>query len=204
MTMRRCDAEEHHYDDSKYSSCPHCRTTVPYIPPPPTVIKSDSEPAKPDSMPKPENPKSAKTVLYGMGDEHVPVVGWLVILEGPADSRGHDNKGRDLRLIPGMNRVGRGSNMDVTLDFGDKKIGRTTHCSITFDPESNRFFLVNGDGRNLTHLHVPGNSEDDKGMWDVVLQPRELSYMDKIKVGDTVLVFIPFCTDEFQWNFDEL
>lgn len=195
MAMRRCNAEEHHYDDSMFSSCPHCRSTVPYIPPPP---EDDGKAA--ETVVKPKG--LGKTVLYSVENAEGPAVGWLVVLKGPMDSSGRNNKGRDLRLVPGMNRLGRSADMEVCLDFGDNKIGRETHCSITFDPESNRYFLMSGEGRNLTHLFMTSEVEGEKGMWDVVLQPKELAYLDKIRVGDTVLMFIPLCTDKFKWDFD--
>lgn len=195
MAMRRCDADEHHYDDSRYSTCPYCRSTTPYIPPEPT--------SEPEPTPAPP-PGPIPTKIFGIDKEQIPVVGWLVIMSSPTSSGGRDNKGRDLRLIPGMNRIGRSADMEVSVDFGDNKIGRNTHCVVTFDPESNGFFLSSGEGRNLTYVaRDPSEDGTEEGGWDVVLKPRQLNHLDRIKLGDTIFIFVPFCSEYFKWDFHD-
>ena len=201
MAMRRCDADEHHYDDSRHSSCPYCRTTVPYF----ADDDFDDEPESAGTTTAfvPAEPATAHTQVFGIDKAQIPVVGWLVVISGPPDPSGRDNKGRDLRLVPGLNRVGRSAGMEIPLDFGDPKIGRDSHCVVTFDPESNAFYVQGGQGRNLTYVLGEPASEGATPAWEVVLQPRKLEYLDNLRVGDTILVFVPLCNERFKWNFSE-
>lgn len=112
-----------------------------------------------------------------------PVVGWLVVVEGPG-------KGRSLELETGANSIGRNSTQKIALDFGDAEIHRERHAQLVFDPRSNRFFLQGSpDARNLTYL---GN--------DLVLMPVELKGGETIIVGRTHLRFIPLCGPSFSWS----
>ena len=195
MGMRRCDADEHYYDDSVHLSCPYCRGTV--FLKPEQKAEAEDEALAGTSMP-------VHTQIFGVEKEQIPCVGWLVVMSSPKSPNGKDNKGRDLRLIPGMNRVGRNANMEVSTDFGDNKIGRDSHCAITYDPESNAFFVQSGDGRNLTYVYRAVDDDGlEEGVWDVVLQPRALMHLDRIKLGDTIFLFVPLCGSEFTWDFSE-
>jgi hypothetical protein len=114
--------------------------------------------------------------------EFDPVVGWLVVLDGPG--RGHA-----VSIGYGMNALGRDDDQRLKFDFGDDKISRARHALITFDPRSCRFFIQHGGGRNLTYL----GSEP-------LLNVAELSGGEDIQVGDTKLRFVAFCGKEFRWD----
>lgn len=114
--------------------------------------------------------------------EQPPVVGWLVIIDGPG-------QGRDLRITPGMNRIGRDASMNVQIDFGDEAISRSEHAFIIYDPQKNVFFLRHGSGQNLTYLND-----------DIVMEAKMLQPFDRIKVGETECLFVPFCSDQFYWG----
>ncbi len=103
-----------------------------------------------------------------------PVVGWVVVVDGPG-------RGADRRLGYGINRIGRGPECRVILDFGDDKISRVPHCLISFDPKSGCYYLQHGDGQNLTYL---GDSP--------VLAPVELKGGERFTIGQTTLLFVPF------------
>jgi hypothetical protein len=112
-----------------------------------------------------------------------PVVGWLVVVEGPG-------QGRSLELGMGVNSIGRNNTQKIALDFGDDEIHRERHAQIIFDPRSNRFYLQgSADARNLTYI---GN--------DLVLTPTELKGGETIIVGRTQLRFIPLCGPHFSWS----
>lgn len=112
-----------------------------------------------------------------------PVVGWLVVVEGPG-------QGRSLELGMGTNSIGRNSTQKIALDFGDDEIHRERHAQIIFDPRSKRFYLQgSADARNLTYI---GN--------DLVLTPTELKGGETIIVGRTQLRFIPLCGPHFSWS----
>jgi hypothetical protein len=112
-----------------------------------------------------------------------PVVGWLVVVEGPG-------RGKSVTLGYGMNTIGRESGNRVCLPFGDMQISRTKHATLTYDPRGRKFFIQHGESTNLTYV---GESP--------VLAPLELKSGDLIRLGDTtVLKFIPLCGDDFNWD----
>ena len=109
-----------------------------------------------------------------------PVVGWVVVVDGPG-------RGADRRLGYGINRIGRGPECRVILNFGDDKISRVAHCLISFDPKSRCYYLQHGDGQNLTYL---GDSP--------VLAPVELKGGERFTIGQTTLLFVPFSDSVWQ------
>ena len=118
----------------------------------------------------------------GMDD---PVVGWLVVVEGPG-------KGRAVQLGYGSNSLGRGATDRVKLDFGDDQISRNGHAVVTYDPRGRKFYVQHGGGTNLTYL---GDQP--------VLSPTELSVLSHIGIGNTILRFVPLCGAEFDWQDTE-
>ena len=118
----------------------------------------------------------------GMDD---PVVGWLVVVEGPG-------KGRAMQLGYGSNSLGRGATDRVKLDFGDDQISRNGHAVVTYDPRGRKFYVQHGGGTNLTYL---GDQP--------VLAPAELPALSHITIGNTVLRFVPLCGAEFDWQDTE-
>jgi len=136
------------------------------------VRRPSSSKSSPPSA-EPQNP----------GDAANPVVGWLVVVEGPG--RGHS-----LILGYGQNSIGRESGNRVVLGFGDPQISRQKHAILTYDPRGRKFYLQHGESTNLTYL-------DDSP----VLAPVALSGGELIRIGDhTILKFVPLCGDEFDWN----
>ena len=111
-----------------------------------------------------------------------PVVGWLVIVSGPG-------KGRALSLGYGTNTIGRGETDRVRVDFGDNRISRGGHSTVTYDPRGRVFYVQHGGGTNLTYVN-------DKP----VLTPTEISALTHITMGDTVLRFVPLCGKDFDWQ----
>ena len=111
-----------------------------------------------------------------------PVVGWLVIVEGPG-------KGRAVKLGRGSNSIGRGETDRVNLTFGDDQISSDGHAIVTYDPRSRKFYVQHGGGISLTYL----NDEP-------VLIPIELPAYSHIVIGNTVLRFVPLCGDAFDWE----
>jgi FHA domain len=115
----------------------------------------------------------------GMDD---PVVGWLVVVDGPG-------KGVSVTLGYGMNSIGRSANDRVALDYGDQQISRTSHAVVTYDPRGRKYFVQHGGGKNLTYM---GDQP--------VLTPVELKGGEEIMLGDTKLRFVPFCGKDFDWR----
>jgi hypothetical protein len=111
-----------------------------------------------------------------------PPAGWLVVLEGPG-------KGHSLTIGYGRNPIGRSSEQRITLDFGDELISRKDHAIVTYDHKSRKFYVQHGDGPSLTYL---GD--------DPLLTPQELPPKAEIRIGETLLKFLPLCGDDFCWK----
>ena len=135
---------------------------------------------------RPSSPSSATPEVIGGGAPAKdfaaePVVGWLVVVEGPG-------KGQSVKLGYGMNSIGRGAEERVSLDFGDEEISRHGHAMLTYDSKGRKFYIQHGGGTNLTYL---GESP--------VLQPHEIKGREIIGIGKTQLCFIPLCGPDFEW-----
>lgn len=110
-----------------------------------------------------------------------PVVGWLICVKG-------NNLGRDYRLTAGRNFVGRSQEMDVCIK-GDNTVSRNAHAIVVYDPKSNSFLAQPGDAKELFYING-----------ELVLMATKLSAFDKISLGETELMFIPLCGEEFNWS----
>jgi len=111
-----------------------------------------------------------------------PVAGFLVVISGPG-------RGSVTMLHYGRNSIGRDVSQAIALDHGDSRISRENHCTVTYDPISRKFYLQNGEGNKLTYLEG-----------QPVLAPVNLAAGNQIRVGDTVLRFIPLCGKDFDWT----
>ena len=111
-----------------------------------------------------------------------PPVGWLVVVKGPG-------QGRFTAIGNGSNSVGRDEDDRIRIDFGDETISRRGHSTITYDPRGKKFYLQHGAGKNLTYLE--GNP---------VLAPTELAGFSRIAIGNTELLFVPLCCNQFDWE----
>ena len=212
----RCD-NGHFFDGGKYDECPHCNNTkIPnvtvymretkteeirrdntapeFIPEPVRVSaeKPVEKPAekKPEPAPKAprffeEKPSNGHTVHYfqkAIGTE--PVVGWLVCIEGV-------HSGEDFKIKSGRNFIGRSGDMNISL-CGDRTVSRDKHAILTYDPKSNSFIIQPGESSELFYL----NNE-------AVLVPSRLKLNDKITIGESELIFVPFCSEFFNWRMKE-
>lgn len=134
---------------------------------------------------RPRDQRSDATVVHprpGKGAMDDPPVGWLVLVEGPG-------KGSVATLGLGVNAVGRerGANR-VVVDHGDDMISRTNHGAIVYDDRNRKFWIRHGNGTNLTYV-------DD----EPVLEARILEPLTHIRMGRTVLRFVPLCGESFSW-----
>lgn len=110
-----------------------------------------------------------------------PVVGWLVCTYG-------SNYGRSFPLFAGNNFIGRSQKMDIYLQ-GDQAVSRDIHAIVTYEPRMRQFYAHAGNSHSL--LYVNGK---------VVLSGVELHDRDQVLIGDTTLVFVPFCDERFSWK----
>lgn len=124
-------------------------------------------------------------ILHGKGNSNgglLPVVGWLVCIDGAGT-------GKDYRLMPKINTVGRGANHDVNIE-DDVQISSHVQAKIAYDPMHNNFTLVSGEGAGTLN-YLNGNA---------VYTYASLEAYDVVKMGNTKLMFVPFCSDRFQWS----
>jgi hypothetical protein len=195
MAMIQCH-NGHHYDDSKHNLCPYCPVPgLKDVKIPGTQAAPMSRPGMPQTEPASAQRGTGTPSRRGAGTDRSgtpgvtvgifqkrtginPVVGWLVCIKGT-------NKGRDYRLHSDFNKLGRDPGMDVCIE-GDEAISRENHCQIAFSPRSKSFNIVPGDGRNISYL----NDQD-------VLSAMRLKAYDRLDLGDSSFIFIPF---EFDWE----
>jgi FHA domain len=111
-----------------------------------------------------------------------PVVGWLVVVRGPG-------RGNAVRLGYGWNSIGRDASQRACLNFGDHQISRLSHAKLLYEPRSRKFSLTLGDGTNPTYVRG-----------DVLLAPTEIKSGDRIQMGETELLFVALCGENFEWQ----
>lgn len=197
-------ANGHFYDGDKFESCPHCSkvnvvndtldTTVDL------EIASTFNSTESMTYPGTGNPSKRsndqideitdmeKTIgagVYFNADPRIknePVVGWLVCIKG-------GDFGKSFNLKAGKNFVGRGSGANDVVLKGDQGISREKHAIIIYDPKSRIFLAQPGTSSELFYVQ-------DK----VVLQATELKERDIITIGNTNLMFVSFCGDDFSWD----
>src|SRR5262245_28433933 len=114
-------------------------------------------------------------------DAFDPVVGWLVILDGLG-------RGQFRPIRYGQNAVGRGQDLRISIDFGDSRISREPHAFVIYDEFQRKFFIRDNGKSNIIRLN--GNA---------VLTHAELHDRDVISIGETSLLFVSLCDQNFDW-----
>lgn len=193
MNLIECP-NNHFYDADKFPTCPYCNdvsnsgfsqtvpgTDVTFEPTVPE-IGVNSAPVVAPVVEKASEEDTQKTLAYFEDDLGVqPVVGWLVCVGG-------SHLGKDFRLIAGRNFIGRSAKMDVCLG-GDSSVSREAHAIVVYEPKGNTYLIQPGTSKELSYLN-------DK----VVLESKVIKANDVITVGSTKLMFIPCCSDKFNWD----
>lgn len=201
--IKRCN-NGHWYDTSVSKVCPHCKQASEKLGIRLESIEEDDRtisiaeaglslgeelgaiignasiapiPGTPDV--KSDDDKTISFGFFGMTAVQ-PVTGWLVCMTG-------SERGKDYRLHIGKNFVGRSPSMDVVL-VDDKKISREKHCSVIYDPKGDSFY-ISAEGGNLVYLND-----------ELLASIEKLEEDDEITIGDTSLVFIPFCRGKRRWE----
>ena len=196
----RC--ENGHYYDSSLGKCPYCANSISVDIPDivSTPLNNDKKvKTKLADIPKSSHRKEenkimdTKTIYIPNGDINniddkesvedniITLAGWLVVISD-------NNKGRSYNITFGFNTLGRTINNHIVLDF-DNSISREKHASIIYDYANNRFFIKHEDGKYLTYLND-----------EVILETKELKAYDIIKIGNTKLLFVPLCNEQFKWD----
>ncbi len=141
--------------------------------------------AQPETITESGGPK---TKVFGGSDEELkyyqePVVGWLVVVGGPGI-------GAHRPIYTGSNTIGSASDQRIPIDFGDEYISKREQAYIRYDADDRQFLFI----PNLAKTNVV-SIDNVKPTSAVRLMPYDI-----ISMGNTQLVFIPFCGDEFDWS----
>lgn len=193
MRMVTCN-NGHYYDQEKNANCPYCSNNSGIdVQTKQTVFQGGDE---------------EKTALYQSSNDDEKTVynapasgasndtekkkeessgpillaGWLAIIS-------EEGRGMSYTLTFGMNTIGRSEDNHIGIQNGDSSISREKHALIIYDYANNLFFIKHGDGQFLSYVNG-----------EVLLDTKQLKANDKIKVGDTELIFIPLCSEEFNWE----
>lgn len=110
-----------------------------------------------------------------------PPVGWLVCIAGK-------HFGQYFQIGAGNNTIGRLSDNRIVIAL-DGKVSRHKHAVLTYEPKKREFFIKEGDGTNLVYVND-----------EAVDMKQKLNIRDIIELGDTKLLFIPLCGEEFSWE----
>lgn len=187
MAIVQC-ANGHYYEDSRDEVCPYCQKLSNDVP----AEEAGGEQIT-QYKPSVEDDDAALTEAYGENvDDNEKTVGvflkqqrnlltsgWLVCIDG-------FEKGASYTIFAGRNFAGRDEMMDIVLR-GDNGICRQRHCSLVYDPYSNRFFAVAGEGA----LYINGKP---------LASTAELFENDILQLGGSSYLFIPFCKGDRVWK----
>ncbi len=183
VAIIQCE-NNHYYDNSKFEQCPHCKKATAQGQDP-SKFKENKTVAKFSQFSNgalntpPKVDDIQKTVPKFFSDKNInPVAGWLVCLSG-------ENKGRSFEVHIGKNFVGRSMKMDIHTN--DEQISRENHFSVIYDPHSNDFFALEGNG--ITYFN--GN---------LLAGAEKLKDGDEIEAGSSKYVFVPYCKEGREWN----
>jgi len=115
-------------------------------------------------------------------DETQEIFGWLVIVEGPG-------RGQSFPLHKEVTRIGRGTDLDVSLNFGDPYISRSAHVTVHLERE-----------RNLVAVRFENKSNpvslDGKDLSGIQL----LKHKSRLTIGQTLLRFVKIDDHEAFWS----
>lgn len=154
----------HQMDDS-WTECPYCVRTGYRIASTPDAGKTRAEMGQTRPEGRPAFDGSKTVVLSAL--KRAPVVGWLVVIEGP-------QKGEDFRLREGKNTLGKAVDCEVALQ--DQAVSGK-HASISY--KEGKFFLTDLDSTNGTFHNDSGEA----------ISRVELKDGDTIRAGETTLKF---------------
>ena len=121
-----------------------------------------------------------RTVAFYDGDVE-PVTGWLVCIEG-------ESYGESFNIKAGRNLIGRSSSMDIAL-VSEISVSREKQAIIIFEPLKQQFIMQPGEGSSLTYVND-----------ELLLNYVQLAPYDRIRMGNALFLFVPFCCDRFNWS----
>lgn len=195
----------HYYDANRYADCPYCSTGgfSPTVDPfagvntedTPGTVGGQTVGGNYGNFGFTEDPVVNNRASGAMSKTQfvddstpagapMPVVGWLVAIEGPC-------RGTDYRIHTGYNYIGRETG-DICI-HGDNTISAERDANVTYVPQIKKYFIAHELGKNVllvNNMPVIGGSV-------------ELHNYDVITVGTTKLLFMGLCGEQFSWSDKE-
>lgn len=162
-----------HYYEEQRGSCPYCAATTTGPPAAPAQAPLPMPLPVQVVVPVPAPTVAIQTAYVNPND----LSGWLVVIDGPG-------RGTEYRLYTRQNRIGRDAGMDVPLADPESP---QEYASVTFDPS------------NSSHLLMPGALPAELN-GRAIMQPTRLQVNDRIRVGSTTLIFVPFAGVYHRWD----
>lgn len=193
MAIVQC-SRSHYYDNEKFSACPHCaeQKSGHGVSDDSATVALEAEQVENYAMAYlkqsaptahirvPTQNREEKTIsIYEKNGVAGCIAGWLVSVRG-------EEYGKDFRLYAGFNRIGRARANDIVLT--DAGVSREEHCSVVYEQKKNVFYILPKAGC-LTYV------EDE-----LLEQTKELLGGQVITLGETQLLFVPFCVGERKWT----
>lgn len=121
-----------------------------------------------------------KTVGYFSKGKIEPPTGYLICVAG-------EDYGMGFPLKTGNNSIGRSVSMDVVIM--DEKVSREKQAFVMYEPRKREFYMKPGEGTGLCYLNG-----------ELVLEPMKMKAFDVILLGDTKLMLVPVCCEQFSWD----
>ena len=199
----------HYYDANRYESCPYCSSGSfsPTVDPfadnvgdspdyggigKTTDVGGEDTYEQYGNFGPTEIPQAKKRAAQSMSKTQfvdtstpagapVPVVCWLVAVEGPC-------RGTDYRIHTGYNYIGR-EDGDICI-HGDNTISAEKDANVTYVPQTRKFYIAHEQGKNVLLVNdMP-----------VIGGGMEIHSFDLITIGTTKLMFIGMCGEKFTWG----
>ena len=76
-----------------------------------------------------------------------------------------------------------------SLRAGDDTFSRENHAKLAYDPKHVAFQLIPAESVNNIYLND-----------EAVYVPSKLKAYDIIELGNSKMIFVPFCSDSFRWS----
>lgn len=108
-------------------------------------------------------------------------VGWMVCVEG-------GNFGESYALHAGKNSIGRSSQMDVSLKK-DQAVSRVNHAWIVYHEPERTFEVEMGEKHKMMYLNE-----------EILFHKAVMKRGDILYLGDSGLMLIPCCDENFSWE----
>lgn len=203
MAITNCP-NGHYYDNSLFSECPYCKkngqqsqsyggtefaeamfgangsnNNVQYKKT--RIVSPDNSPVQTDP-----GKNGPKTQMYYDVKKYTtdPIAGWLVCVSGV-------DKGKDFYITTEKTLIGRSGSSAYKIELSDDKISRNSAVAVIAYLQETRSCIISP---------VPGGNLLISVNNKIIQSPVTLNDNDKIQIGDTLLVFISFCNQHFDWD----